>query len=77
MSAMKLFPLLNLTHIVDSSVLPRIAKTAITTHSKSGISINTDIKSNTLRSHSPNINYLEPFDTAVLAYQMMGLSNFE
>ncbi|MEH2113489.1 MAG: hypothetical protein V7K39_13355 [Nostoc sp.] len=74
---MKLFPSLNLAHILDSSVLPRITRTPIATHSKSGTSINTDIKSNTLRSHSPNINYLEPFDTAVLAYQMMGLSNFE
>ncbi|MEH1920740.1 hypothetical protein [Nostoc sp.] len=74
---MKLFPSLNLAHIVDSSVLARIAMTLIATHSKSGISINTDIKSNTLRSYSPNINYLKPFDTAVLAYHMMDLSNFE
>ncbi|QMS88463.1 hypothetical protein HUN01_12970 [Nostoc edaphicum CCNP1411] len=74
---MKLFPTLNFAHIVDSSVLPRIARTQIATHSKSGTLINTAIKSNSLRSHSTHINYLQPFDTAVIAYQMMGLSNFE
>ncbi|MFN6485414.1 MULTISPECIES: hypothetical protein [unclassified Nostoc] len=74
---MKLFPSLNVAHIVDSIVLPRIARTQIAARSKNGTSINTAIKSNTLDSHSPNINYLKPFDTAVLAYQMMGLSNFK
>ncbi|WP_335105649.1 hypothetical protein [Nostoc sp.] len=74
---MKLFPSLNFAHIVDSSVLPRIARTQIATHGKSGRSINTAIKSNTLRNYSTNINYLKPFDTDVLAYQMMDLSNFE
>ncbi|MEH2237372.1 hypothetical protein [Nostoc sp.] len=74
---MKLFPLLNFAHIVDSSVLARIARTQTPTHRKSGTSMNTAIKSNTLRSHSTNINYPKPFDTAVLAYHMMGLSNFE
>ncbi|WP_292768175.1 hypothetical protein [Nostoc sp. NOS(2021)] len=74
---MKLFPSLNFAQIVDSLVLSRIARTQIATHSKSSTSINTAIKSNTLRSHSTNINYLKPFDTAVLAYHMMGLSNFE
>ena len=74
---MKLFRLLNFAHIVDSNVLSRIARTQIATHSKSGTSINTAIKSNILRSHSPNINYLKPFETAVLAYHIMGLSNFE
>ncbi|MGF1939536.1 MAG: hypothetical protein RM347_035335 [Nostoc sp. ChiQUE02] len=74
---MKLFPSLNFAHIVDSNVLPRIARTQISTHSKNGTSINTAIISNTLHSHSININYLKPFDTDVLAYHMMGLSNFE
>ncbi|WP_190240769.1 hypothetical protein [Nostoc sp. 'Peltigera membranacea cyanobiont' 210A] len=49
----------------------------IATHSKSGTSINTAIESNTLRNDSTDINCLKTFDTAVLAYQMMGLSNFE
>ncbi|MGV0107288.1 hypothetical protein NSTCB13_06156 [Nostoc sp. DSM 114160] len=74
---MKLFPWLNFAHIVDSSVLPRIARTQIATHGKSGTSINTAVKSNTLRNDSTDINCLKTFDTAVLAYQMMGLSNFE
>ncbi|MBN3941252.1 MAG: hypothetical protein V7L21_02740 [Nostoc sp.] len=74
---MKLFSLLNFAHILDSSVLPRIARNQIATHSKSGTSINTAIKSNTLHNHSTDINCLKTFDTAVLAYHMMGLSNFE
>ncbi|WP_335101205.1 hypothetical protein [Nostoc sp.] len=74
---MKLFSPLNFAHILDSSVLFRIARTQIATHSKSGTSINTSVKSNTLRNDSTDINCLKTFDTAVLAYQMMGLSNFE
>ncbi|OYD96164.1 hypothetical protein CDG76_04900 [Nostoc sp. 'Peltigera membranacea cyanobiont' 210A] len=74
---MKLFPPLNFAHILDSSVLSRIAMNQIATHSKSGTSINTAIESNTLRNDSTDINCLKTFDTAVLAYQMMGLSNFE
>lgn len=73
---MKLFPPLNFAHILDSSVLSRIAMNQIATHS-SGTSINTAVKSNTLRNDSTDINCLKTFDTAVLAYQMMGLSNFE
>lgn len=76
-SIMKLFPLLNFAHIVDFNVLSRIARTQISTYSKNGTSINTAIKSNILRSHSPNINYPKPFDTAVLTYHIMGLSKFE
>lgn len=76
-SIMKLFPLLNFAYIVDSNVLSRIARTQIATLTMSGTSINTATKSNILRSHSPNINYLKPFDTAVLVYHIMGLSNFE
>jgi hypothetical protein len=40
-------------------------------------SINTAVNSDTLSSYSTNINYLKPFDTAFIAYQMMGLSNFK
>ncbi|MEH2148301.1 hypothetical protein [Nostoc sp.] len=74
---MKIFSPLNFAHILDSSVLSRIARTQIAIHSKSGTSINTSVKSNTLRNDSTDINCLKTFDTAVLAYQMMGLSNFE
>ncbi|MHC5737213.1 hypothetical protein [Nostoc sp.] len=74
---MKLFSPLNFAHILDSSVLSRIARTQIATPSKSGTSINTSVKSHTLRKDSTDINCLKTFDTAVLAYQMMGLSNFE
>ncbi|MBD0387578.1 MAG: hypothetical protein ICV54_13905 [Nostoc sp. C3-bin3] len=40
-------------------------------------SINTAANSDTLSSYSTNINYLKPFDTAFIAYQMMGLSDFK
>ncbi|MDZ8089625.1 MAG: hypothetical protein RMY16_29340 [Nostoc sp. DedQUE12b] len=74
---MKLLSLLDFAHILNFSVLPSIARTQIATYRKSGTSINTSVKSDTLRNDSTNINCLKTFDTAVLAYQMMGLSNFE
>ncbi|MDZ7965151.1 MAG: hypothetical protein RM368_09260 [Nostoc sp. DedSLP03] len=74
---MKFFPWLNFAHIVDSSVLPRITRIQIATYRKNSTSINTAVKSNTLRNDSTDINCLKTFDTAVLAYQMMGFSNFE
>ncbi|MGF1936377.1 hypothetical protein [Nostoc sp.] len=39
--------------------------------------INTDVNSDTFPSYSTNVNCLKPFDTAFLAYYMMGLGNFE
>ncbi|MDZ7950962.1 hypothetical protein [Nostoc sp. DedQUE09] len=74
---MKLLSLLDFAHILNFSVLPSIARTQIATYHKSATSINTSVKSDTLRNDSTNINCLKTFDTAVLAYQMMGLSNFE
>lgn len=34
------------------------------------------INPNTIYNHSIDASYLKPFDTAVIAYQMMGLGNF-
>ncbi|MBX9253620.1 hypothetical protein H1Q63_06585 [Desmonostoc muscorum CCALA 125] len=65
---MKFATPLNFTNLVGSIFLSRIANNQTATHSKSGTSI-------TLPSHSTNINYLQPFDTAVIAYHIMGLDN--
>ncbi|MBH8564433.1 hypothetical protein I8748_19980 [Nostoc sp. CENA67] len=64
---MKIATPLNFTHIVGSIFLP---KNQPATSSKSDTSIN-------LTNHSTNINYLKSFDTAVVAYHMMGLGDFE
>lgn len=40
-------------------------------------SINTAANSDTLSSYSTNINHLKSFDTAFIAYYMMGFGNFE
>ncbi|MDZ7953222.1 hypothetical protein [Nostoc sp. DedQUE09] len=40
-------------------------------------SINTDVNSDTYPSYSTNPNSLKPFDTASIAYYMMGFGNFE
>lgn len=74
---MKLLSLLNFAHLLDSSILPSIARTQIATSRKSGTSINPSVKYDTLCKDSTDSNCLKTFDTAVLAYHMMGLSNFE
>ncbi len=40
-------------------------------------SINTAINSETSPSYSTNVNYLKPFDTACIAYYMMGFGDFK
>ncbi|WP_148220301.1 hypothetical protein [Nostoc punctiforme] len=67
---MKLANPLNLANLVGSILLSRIANNKTATSNKSETSI-------TLPSNPININYLQPFDTAVIAYHMMGISNFE
>ena len=67
---MKLANSLNLANFVGSILLPRIANNQTATSNKSETSI-------TLPKNSININYLQPFDTAVIAYHMMGIGNFE
>ncbi|MHC5739797.1 hypothetical protein [Nostoc sp.] len=67
---MKLANPLNLANFVGSILLPRIANNQTATYNKSETSI-------TLPSNSININSLQPFDTAVIAYHMMGNGNFE
>jgi hypothetical protein len=67
---MKLANPLNFANLVGSILLPRIANNQTATSNNSEISI-------TLPSNPININYLQPFDTAVIAYHMMGIGNFE
>ncbi|MCC5657423.1 hypothetical protein LC608_10580 [Nostoc sp. XA010] len=44
---------------------------------KSSASMDTAANSDILYSYPKNVNYLQSFDTAFIAYQMMGLSNFD
>lgn len=67
---MKLANPLNLANLVGSILLPRIANNQTATSNKSETSI-------TLPNNPINISYLQSFDTAVIAYQMMGIGNFE
>ncbi|MHC5778885.1 hypothetical protein [Nostoc sp.] len=67
---MKLAKPLNLANLVGSILLPRIANNQTATSNKSETLI-------TLPSNPININYLQPFDPAVIAYHMMGIGNFE
>jgi hypothetical protein len=67
---MKLANSLNLANFVGFILLPRIANNQTATSNKSETSI-------TLPSNPININSPQPFDTAVIAYHMMGLGNFE
>lgn len=48
-----------------------------TANNNNGTSINPYVNSDTLSSYSRNVNSLKSFDTAFIAYQMMGLSNFD
>jgi len=45
-------------------------------NNKNKTSTNTDINFKTLIQDSSNVNYLKPFDTACIAYYMMGFGNF-
>ena len=67
---MKLANPLNLANLVGSILLPKIANNQTATSNNSETSI-------TLPNNPININYLQPFDTAVIAYYMMGIGNFE
>ncbi|BAZ49906.1 hypothetical protein NIES4103_25190 [Nostoc sp. NIES-4103] len=44
------------------------------THNNDQLTINTAINSHTLRNDFAEVGYLKSFDTAFIAYQMMGLS---
>jgi hypothetical protein len=74
---MKLTNLINSAQIVAwINSMPKITSVH-TAKKKSGALMNTAISSDTLSNYSTNVNYLKSFDTAFIAYQMMGLSNFD
>ncbi|MDZ8186585.1 MAG: hypothetical protein RMX96_17265 [Nostoc sp. ChiSLP02] len=66
---MKLTKSLNFPNLVGSIFLPKITNNQKATSRKS--------ESITLPTNPININYLQSFDTAVIAYQMMGFGDFE
>ncbi|MCC5668775.1 hypothetical protein LC653_34220 [Nostoc sp. CHAB 5784] len=69
---MKLTTKINSAHMIAAvALIPATAKTKVVTKNNS-IAINP----NTIYNHSIDASYLKPFDTAVIAYQMMGLGNF-
>ena len=74
---MKLSNLINYGQIVTWINMLKITSLHPVNNKNSRASINTDVNSDTLSSYSTNGNYLKPFDTAFIAYHMMGLSNFE
>ncbi|MBC1218555.1 hypothetical protein GNF10_36335 [Nostoc sp. UCD121] len=75
---MKIPNLINSTHFVAwINSIPKITSVHKANNKKSGASMNTAVNSDVLSSYSKNVNSLKSFDTALIAYQMMGLSNFD
>ncbi|OYE00290.1 hypothetical protein CDG79_35970 [Nostoc sp. 'Peltigera membranacea cyanobiont' 232] len=74
---MKLTSFINYAHIVAWMNSMSKITSVHTANNKNGASINTAVNSDTLSSYSTNVNSLKSFDTAFIAYQMMGLSNFD
>ncbi|MEH1935126.1 MAG: hypothetical protein V7L14_15810 [Nostoc sp.] len=76
---MKLTNLINSAHHIVAWIncMAKITSLYTGNNNNSGTSINTAVNSDVLPSHSTNVNCLKPFDTAFLAYHMMGLNNFE
>ncbi|MBN3959223.1 hypothetical protein [Nostoc sp. NMS8] len=74
---MKLTNLINFPYIVAwINSMPKIINLHLLKNHNSP-SINTVANSNNLHKNSPNANHLKPFDTAFIAYYMMGLGDFE
>lgn len=48
----------------------------LTAENNNKTSTNGDTNFKTLNKHSSSLNYLKPFDTAFIAYYMMGFGNF-
>lgn len=54
----------------------KIFKNLITGNNNNNTSTNTDINLKPFNKHHSKVNYLKPFDTAFIAYYMMGFGNF-
>ncbi|MEJ6483496.1 hypothetical protein N0Y54_19610 [Nostoc punctiforme UO1] len=75
---MKIPNLINSAHLVAwINSMPKITSAHTANNQKGGASMNTAVNSDVLSSYSKNVNFLKSFDTASLAYQMMGLSDFD
>ncbi len=75
---MKIPNLINSAHLIAwINSMPKITNVHTANNKKSGASMNTAVNSDVLSSYSKNVNSLKSFDTAFIAYQMMGLSNFD
>ncbi len=72
---MKLTTFISPRHFLASLTMKyRMATEKTITSQNTRQEINTAIN---YRSQSPNANYLKPFDTAFIAYQMMGLNDYK
>jgi hypothetical protein len=75
---MKISNLRNSAHFVAwINSMPKMTNVHTANTKKSGASMNTAVNSDVLSSYPKNVNSLKSFDTAFIAYQMMGLSNFD
>lgn len=61
--------------IADFVLVPIVPRDKTSSNNCSSQPVKTAIKSETLCTCSKNGDYLNPFDTAFIAYQMMGLSD--
>lgn len=74
---MKLTKLINSAHIVAwFNSMPKITSFH-TAKNDNSLSVNTTENSGIFPRDSTNVNSLQPFDTAFIAYYMMGFGNFE
>jgi len=74
---MKLTNLIKSAHIFAwFNSMPKITSFH-TAKNDNSLSVNTTVNSDTFPRDSTNVNYLKPFDTAFIAYYMMGFGNFE
>lgn len=56
------------------NLMPKITSAHTAKNKENDASMNTAVNSDILSSYSKKVNYLQSFDTAFIAYQMMGLS---
>ncbi|MBD2522048.1 hypothetical protein [Nostoc sp. FACHB-133] len=75
---MKIPNLINSAHLVAwINSMPKITSVHTANNKKSGASMSIAVNPDVLSTYSKNVNSLKSFDSAFIAYQMMGLSNFD
>ncbi|QSJ14620.1 hypothetical protein JYQ62_22235 [Nostoc sp. UHCC 0702] len=60
--------------VAFNHLISRIVRDQTVANNNHQLPINTAINSKTLRNDLTEVGYLKPFDSAFIAYQMMGLS---